>query len=225
MPGADRGPNGDGAAGAQGVRSSSPFDGIRAADALTWPNLITFARLLCIPVFVWLLFGRDNRAAAAWLLAALGSTDWVDGWIARRFDQATELGALFDPTVDRLLFLVAVPCLVLDGSIPTVVAVLALAREGLVAVAALVLGALGVGRFPVTWEGKTGTFLLMFAFPMFLGAESTLSYAPVLGWLAWLFVIPGLGYSIYSAVFQYVPEARRGLAARNTGGAGTTATG
>lgn len=198
----------------QQAKPTSPFDGIRAKDALTWPNLITFARLLCIPLFVWLLFGRENRAAAAWLLAALGSTDWVDGWVARRFDQATELGALFDPTVDRLLFLVAVPSLIIDGSIPLIVAAIALLREGLVAVAALVLGALGVPRFAVTWEGKTGTFLLMFAFPMFLGANSTLSYAPVLQWLAWLFVIPGLAYSWYSAVFQYVPEARQGLAAR-----------
>ncbi|MEM7323074.1 MAG: CDP-alcohol phosphatidyltransferase family protein [Actinomycetota bacterium] len=195
--------------------TGGPLAGIRAGDALTWPNLITFARLLCIPLFLWLLFGRENRAAAAWLLAALGSTDWVDGWIARRFDQATELGALFDPTVDRLLFLVAVPSLIVDGSIPLLVAVIALVREALVAVAALVLAALGVDRFPVTWEGKTGTFLLMFAFPMFLGANSTLSYAPILEWLAWLFAIPGLGYSWYSAVFQYVPAARSGLADRS----------
>lgn len=197
------------------AETTGPLAGIKAKDALTFPNLITFARLLCIPLFVWLLFSRENRAAAAWLLAVLGSTDWVDGWIARRFDQATELGALFDPTVDRLLFLVAVPSLIIDGSIPIVIAVIAVVREALVAVAALILGALGVQRFPVTWEGKTGTFLLMFAFPMFLGANSTLSYAPVLQWLAWLFAIPGLGYSWYSAIFQYVPEARRGLAARN----------
>ncbi len=200
-----------------GAQPATPFAGIELRDAFNWPNLVTFLRLLAIPVFVWLLFSRENRAAAAWLLAALGSTDWVDGWLARRFDQATELGALFDPTVDRLLFLVAVPCLIIDGSIPIVVAVLALVREGLVALAALVLAALGVARFPVTWEGKTGTFLLMFAFPLFLGAESTLSYAPILPWLAWLFAIPGLGYSWYSAVFQYVPAARRGLRQRRDG--------
>jgi cardiolipin synthase len=194
---------------------TSPLDGVELRDAFTLPNLVTFVRLLCIPLFVWLLFGRDNRAAAAWLLAGLGSTDWVDGWLARRFDQATELGAVFDPTVDRLMFLVAVPSLIIDGSIPLVVAVIALAREAIVAVAALVLGALGVPRFPVTWEGKTGTFLLMFAFPMFLGANSTLSYAPVLAWLAWLFAVPGIGYSLYSAIFQYVPAARQGLQHRS----------
>ena len=188
--------------------------GIRPRDLLTWPNLFTLLRLACIPLFVWLLFGREHRAAAAWLLAGLGTTDWVDGWLARRFDQATELGALLDPTVDRLLFLVAVPAILIDGSMPVAVAALAVVREGLVAVAALVLGALGVAPFPVTWEGKTGTFLLLFAVPMFLGAASTLSYAPVLAWLAWLFAVPGLGYSWYSALFQYLPAARKGLAAR-----------
>lgn len=66
---------------------------------LTWPNLFTFVRLLCIPVFLWLLFGPENRGAAAWLLGALGATDWVDGWIARRFDMASEFGRLFDPMV------------------------------------------------------------------------------------------------------------------------------
>lgn len=192
----------------------SVLAGIKAGDIATWPNVFTLLRLACIPVFLWLLFGRENRAAAAWLLGGLGATDWVDGWLARRFDQATELGALLDPTVDRLLFLIAVPSILIDGSIPLVVAVLALAREGLVAIAALALAALGVAPFPVTWEGKTGTFLLMFAIPLFLGAESTLSYAPALVWLAWLFAVPGLGYSWFSALFQYLPAARRSLAKR-----------
>lgn len=181
-------------------------------EILTWPNLVTLVRLLCIPLFVWLLFARENRAAAAWLLAALGSTDWVDGWLARRFDQVSEVGKVLDPTVDRLLFLVAVPSLLIDGSVPWVVAALVLAREALVAVVAVVLGALGARRIDVTREGKTGTFLLMFAFPMFLGAESTLSYAPLLGVLAWVFAIPGLVYS-FVAAGQYLPKARLALAA------------
>lgn len=184
------------------------------AEVLTFPNLFTFVRLLCIPVFVWLLFSKDNRAAAAWLLGGLGATDWVDGYIARRFNQMSEFGKLFDPTVDRLMFVVAIPAIVIDGSAPLAVAVLALAREALVAVAAIVLAALGVKPFDVTWEGKTGAFLLMFAFPMFLGAQSTLSYAPVLQWLSWIFVIPGIGYSWFSLLFQYLPAARWQLRAR-----------
>lgn len=183
------------------------------SSLLTWPNLITLARLWCIPVFVWLVFGREHRAAAAWLLAVLGSTDWVDGWLARRLDQQTEFGAMFDPVVDRLLFLVAVPSLVIDGSAPWLVAAVLLVREGLVAVLAIVLSSRGADRLVVTREGKTGTFLLMFAFPMFLGGASTLSYHLLLDWLAWLFALPGLGYSWYSLLIQYLPAARRSLAA------------
>jgi cardiolipin synthase (CMP-forming) len=191
--------------------------GVNQAEVLTWPNLVTLLRLIAIPVFVWLLFGRHNRAAAAWLLGALGSTDWVDGWLARRLGQATELGAMFDPVVDRLLFFVAVPSLVVDGAVPLVVALLLLVREATVAAVAVALKAAGVARLVVTWEGKTGTFLLMFAFPLFLGHRSTLSYAPALIWLAWLFAVPGLGYSWYSALFQYLPTARRAAGGRGSG--------
>lgn len=181
------------------------------AEILTWPNAITVVRLVCIPVFVWLLFARDNRAAAAWLLAALGSTDWVDGWLARRFDQVSEVGKVLDPTVDRLLFLVAVPSLIIDGSVPLVVAALLVVREGLVAAVAIVLGALGARRIDVTWEGKAGTFAMMFALPMFLGGKSTLSYAPLLEWLAWVFAVPGVVLSYLSAA-HYLPQARAALA-------------
>jgi cardiolipin synthase (CMP-forming) len=180
-------------------------------DLATWPNLITLLRLACIPVFVWLLVAREHRAAAAWLLGALGATDWVDGWVARRFDQVSEFGKLFDPTVDRLMFLVAIPLILIDGSAPLWVGAAVLLREGLVAAAALYLGGRGVPRFDVTKEGKTGAFLLMFAFPMFLGSHSTLSYASILEWLAWVFAVPGVIYSWYSLVFQYWPAARRGL--------------
>ena len=81
----------------------------------TVPNAFTLVRLLCLPLFLYLLFGADNRAGAAWLLAGLGSTDWVDGYIARRFDQGSEFGKIFDPTVDRLFFFVAVIAIIVDG--------------------------------------------------------------------------------------------------------------
>ncbi len=184
-------------------------------DLLTWPNLITFIRLLCIPLFVWLLLSRNNRGSAAWLLGALGATDWVDGFVARRYDQTSEFGRLFDPTVDRLLFLVGVTAIVIDGSMPLIVAVLILGREGIVAVAALVLGAMGIPPFDVTFAGKTGALLLMFAVPIFLGGQSELSYAPILRVLAWIFVAPGIAFSWFSLVFQYVPATRREIVAQS----------
>ncbi|MDP8936656.1 MAG: CDP-alcohol phosphatidyltransferase family protein [Actinomycetota bacterium] len=177
------------------------------------PNLITTARLVAIPVFVWLLFARDNRAAAAVLLGVLGSTDWVDGFVARRYDQVTQLGKILDPVADRLLLGVAVVSILIDGSVPVVVAVLTLVREGLVAVAAVALAAMGARRIDVTLVGKAGTFCLLASFPLFLAAASTLSWAEVAEVLAWLFVVPGLVLG-YVSLAMYLPLARRALEAR-----------
>ena len=65
------------------LRTALAVDDQTSKRVVTIPNVITFVRLLCIPVFLWLLFGRENRAAAGWLLGVLGMTDWVDGFLAR----------------------------------------------------------------------------------------------------------------------------------------------
>lgn len=186
----------------------------------TVPNAITLLRLACIPVFLWLLFAEDDRVAAGWLLAMLGATDWMDGWVARRFDQVSTLGKVFDPTVDRLLLLVAVIAITVDGSVPAWVALLALLREGLVSVAAIALAAMGARRMDVTWLGKTGTFMSMIAFPLFLAANSDLSWADEAEVAAWCFVLPGLAIGYWAAI-AYIPLARQALAegrAEHTGG-------
>jgi cardiolipin synthase len=178
---------------------------------LTVPNVITVARLACLPIFVWLLFGRDDRAAAGWLLGGLGATDFVDGYIARHFDQGSTLGKVLDPVADRLLFFVGAGAILVDGSAPTWFAVVVLTREALVSVATLVLAALGARRIDVTWFGKAGTFGLMFAFPLFLIGESAASYADLFHALAWVAGIPGLALSLVAAA-AYVPIARSALA-------------
>ncbi len=177
----------------------------------TVPNLISLARLACIPWFLYLLFGADDRVGAAWLLAALGATDWIDGWIARRFDQVSEIGKILDPTADRLMFLVAVTAMIIDGSVAVWFAVLVLIREAAFAVAALVLGALGARRIDVTWWGKTATFGLMFAFPLFLIGHTDVAGADVWLALGWIIGIPSLVLSYYT-FGEYFPLAKTALA-------------
>jgi cardiolipin synthase len=181
-----------------------------ARQVLTLPNLVTLARLACLPVFLWLLFGKEDRAAAAALLALLGITDWVDGYLARHLGQVSELGKILDPVADRLLFLVGAGGILIDGSVPTWFAVTVLVRETLVGGATLVLAALGARRIDVTWFGKAGTFGLMIAFPLFLASHSDLWWADTAGVLAWIAGIPALAFSLYAAVL-YVPIARRAL--------------
>ncbi|HEX2577741.1 MAG TPA: CDP-alcohol phosphatidyltransferase family protein [Aquihabitans sp.] len=177
---------------------------------LTIPNVISLVRLLCLPVFVYLLFGRDNRAAAAWLLAILGTTDWIDGYIARHWHQVSDLGKILDPVADRLLFFVGVGCILYDGTVPTWFAVAVLVREITVAITTIALGALGARRIDVTWFGKAGTFGLMVAFPLFLASGSTLGWADTARTLAWVAGIPGLIFS-YISWAMYVPLGMRAL--------------
>lgn len=184
---------------------------------ITIPNLVTLLRLLCLPLFLWLLFGLEHRAAAAWTLGALGATDWVDGYLARRLGQVSEFGKKFDPTVDRLLFIVALIAILIDGSMPIWFGVAVLAREvlvgGAVAIATL---AFGMERFDVTFAGKTATFLLMFAVPGFLLGASDFPGAAGFQIAAWILGIPGLALSVYTGL-AYIPAIRGGIRQARTG--------
>lgn len=183
------------------------------AGYLTVPNLITLVRLACLPVFVWLLLGADERVAAALVLGALSATDWVDGYLARRLDQRSEFGAKFDPTVDRLVFIVALIAIIVDGSIPLWFAVAVLVRE--VLVGATIAGAtlfFQMQRFDVSFAGKTATMLLMFAVPSFVLGASAIGAAPLFAALGWILGLPGLVLS-YATGISYLPRIRAGVAA------------
>lgn len=192
------------AASAKGARPSAD------QRIVTVPNLISVARLACVPLFLWLLLVRDEEIAAALLLGVLGATDWVDGWIARHFDQGSELGKVLDPTADRILLLCAGVALLIDGILPLWVGIVVLARELVISVAVLVLAAAGARRMDVRWAGKAGTLALMFALPGFLLADAVLELrVPILA-LTWVFTIGGLVLSYYAAI-AYIPQARAAL--------------
>jgi cardiolipin synthase len=185
---------------------------------LTVPNLITVVRLCCLPLFLWLLFGREDRVAAAVLLGLLGATDFLDGYVARHFHQVSTVGKVLDPVADRVLFIVGVGAIVVDGSVPVWFAVVVLAREVVVAAATLILAAMGARRIDVSWWGKAGTFSLMFAFPLFLLANSSFPLPGLAEFAAWCFGLVGVVLSYYAAAL-YLPAARRALPARGAGAA------
>lgn len=178
----------------------------------TVPNAISVARLVCIPVFLWLLLAESRPVAAGILLAVLGATDWVDGWIARRYDQGSEVGKVLDPVADRVLLIAAAVALLIEGIVPAWVGVLVLAREAVISVATLSLAAAGARRIDVQWVGKAGTLALMFALPGFVlvDALDPSTGRDVIEVITWIFTIGGLLLSYYAAV-KYVPLARAAL--------------
>jgi cardiolipin synthase len=179
---------------------------------LTVPNLISVMRLACIPLFLYLLFGKEDRVAAAVLLLFLGGTDWVDGYIARHHNQVSELGKILDPTADRLLFIVGVTAIIIDGSAPLWFAILVVVREVCIGVVLAVLYLLGMQRFDVTFLGKTATFLLMVTFPLFLMGSADVAVSDLCWLSGWLLGLPGLALSYYTAI-TYIPTMRRSLTA------------
>lgn len=195
-------------------RSAESPEGSRL---VTIPNVISVVRLLCIPVFLYLLFGREERYDAALLLAVLGTSDWVDGYIARRWHQVSNLGKLLDPTADRLLLFVGVVAIMVDGSVHEAVAVLTIVREGLVLAIAVALLSVHAEPLAVTWWGKAGTFALMVAYPFFLAGASEASWAETAEVLGWVCVVPGLVLGYLAAALYLRPALASFRAARSVG--------
>jgi cardiolipin synthase (CMP-forming) len=189
------------------------------ARIFTIPNLISVARLAAVPVFVWLLFGREDRGSASLLLGLLGSTDWVDGQIARRFNQGSTLGKIIDPAADRIMLVVAIVCMFLDDSVPKWVFWVVFVREAVVSIATVGLAALGARRIDVQWAGKAGTFGLMVAFPCFLASRSGWSTEDGFRIAAWMWLIPSLALSYYAAA-TYIPLGRQALSEGRSARAG-----
>jgi cardiolipin synthase len=185
-----------------------------AHDRGVWtvPNAISLGRLACVPVFLWLLLGEERLVAAGILLAVLGATDWVDGWIARRYDQGSEVGKVLDPVADRVLLIAGAIGLLISGDVPVWVGVVVLAREAALSVVTLVLAAAGARRMDVQWAGKAGTLALMFALPGFLlvSVLDPSTTRDLIEIATWLFTIGGLVLSYYAGI-RYIPMARDAL--------------
>lgn len=171
---------------------------------VTLPNLITMVRLLVLPVFVVMLLVNEQRAGAALLLGVLGMTDWVDGWVARTFNQTSQFGMVFDPFVDRALFVVGTGAVLLDGGVPLWFCASILFREVFVGLMMLIGAMFGMKRFAVSIWGKRYTFLLMTSVPLLLlGASSHITADAA--WVGgWVLGIPGLIMS-YIVGLLYIP--------------------
>jgi cardiolipin synthase (CMP-forming) len=183
---------------------------------LTVPNLITVLRLVGTGVFVWLLFGAHRQTPAAILLAVVGATDWVDGFLARRLHQVSTVGKVLDPLADRLLVGTAVISVMVRGAVPLWFGVATITREAVVSTAVLLLASLGAERIDVLFVGKAGTFGLMFAYPTFLLSYGSAGWQGPIRTIGWVTGIIGLTLA-WVAAGSYVPVGYRALVAGRAG--------
>ena len=178
-------------------------------DALTIPNAVSFVRLLGIPYFWYVLLGLERYGLAAFLIFLIASTDWIDGYLARRLDQVSELGKALDPLADRLMIGSAIIGGLIAGVLPLAIGVALLVREVVVGGAAIYLGLVKRQQIAVRTLGKTATFLLYGAIPSFY-----LVAAGIAPWLfgppAWIAGISGL-VLYYRVGFDYLTDIRTRL--------------
>jgi len=189
---------------------------------LTVPNMISIARLAGVPVFLWLVLGPHADWWAVGLLIAAGVSDWLDGKLARAWNQQSRLGQVLDPAADRLYIAATLAGLAIRGIIPWwLVAVLAL-RELVLGVALLVLRHYSIAPLQVSFVGKTATLCLLYAFPLlFLGSHAGTAalVARVIGWAfaIWRTALYWWAAALYLVQARQVIAAVRGSQARGEG--------
>jgi cardiolipin synthase len=175
---------------------------------LTIPNVLSFVRLLGVPLFLWLILKTppsDGWAVAVLLIA--GATDYFDGKIARATGQISRLGQLLDPLADRLYILATLIGLVVRDIVPLWFALLLIGRDVILALALIPLRRRGVVGLPVTFLGKAATFNLLYALPLLLlGAGYNHAESVWTQWQGWCFMagwacaIWGLGLYLWTGV-------------------------
>lgn len=180
---------------------------------LTLPNVLSFARLLGVPLFLWLILVPEADGWAIALLVVSGITDWLDGYLARRWNQITRVGQLLDPIADRLYILATLFGLLLRDIIPLWLVVLLVSRDVVMAVVLAILKRQGITGLPVHFIGKAATFNLLYAFPLLLLGDGTGTLAETCRVFGWAFAIWGTALYWWAGAL-YIEQARRILALR-----------
>ncbi|ACY98001.1 MULTISPECIES: CDP-alcohol phosphatidyltransferase family protein [Thermomonospora] len=190
-----------------------------AADRIwTVPNALSLARLLGVPLFLWLvLAGHDTWALG--LLVGAGLSDWLDGRLARALGQTSRLGALLDPAADRLYILATLVGLTMREIIPLWLTLLLVGREAAITPIVPVLRRLGYnGTLPVHMVGKAGTLCLLYAFPLLLLGDHSGAVATAARVFGWSFAIWGTALYWWAAVLYWVQVRQLVLADRTGAG-------
>ena len=178
---------------------------------LTVPNLLSLTRILLIPAFVALIVHEGTELAGLLLFAGVAATDWVDGYVARRTNQVSEVGRILDPVADRLAVAAGLVAIIVRGALPLWAGLAILARDAAVLLAG---GALLAGRkvrVDVRFVGKSATAILMTAITWIAWGNLGLPLAAAARAGGWVLFAVGIAES-YIAALWYLGDIRRAIA-------------
>jgi cardiolipin synthase (CMP-forming) len=182
--------------------------GLVTDRVVTLPNALSALRLLGVPLFLWLVLNHHDPAAVLVLMVS-GFTDWLDGKIARRWNQMSRVGQLLDPLADRLYILATLVGLTVRDVVPLWLTLVLVGRDALLAVTTLpVLRRYGYGPLPVHFLGKAATFNLLAGFPLLLLGEGDSGVSNVAHAFGWAFAIWGTALYWWAGVL-YVIQVRQ----------------
>jgi cardiolipin synthase len=180
-------------------------------QVLTIPNVISIIRLAGVPLFLWLILVPEADGLALAVLALSGISDYADGYLARRLNQTSQLGAILDPVADRLYILSTVIGLGIRDIIPWWVAIILPARDAFLWCLVPFLRTRGYSSLPVHFLGKAATANLLYAFPLLLLGDGTSVLATLAKVFGWAFAIWGTGLYWWAGLL-YAWQVRKLLA-------------
>lgn len=177
---------------------------------LTVPNILTVARLILVVAFAWLILGPGAELWAAVVLIIAAITDYLDGFIARRWHQVSRIGQILDPLVDRVTVLAVLIVLGLSEILPWWLVLLIIARDVVLLALVPALRSRGLFALPVHYLGKVATFLLFASFPLLLIGTGNAAWQSLADAIGWGLLVWGVGLYWYGAVL-YIEQAVRVL--------------
>lgn len=167
------------------------------------PNALSFLRLLGIPVFIYFALVREQDVIAITILAIAGVTDYLDGKLARAWNQTSDLGAMLDPVADRIYILATLIVLYQREAINLWVILVLLFRDAILALMTLVLKVRGLKLMEVTYLGKAATFNLLYAFPLLLLATHQSVAGEIAFAIGWGFALWGIALYLYTGLSYF----------------------
>jgi cardiolipin synthase len=162
------------------------------------PNALSILRLLGVPLFIYFALVTEQDGLAILVLAIAGATDYLDGKLARAWNQTSAFGALLDPAADRIYIFATLIILFVRDAISLWVVIVLITRDAILAIVTLLMKIRGLKLFEVTYLGKAATFNLLYAFPLLFLATYDSTAGRVAFAVGWSFALWGIALYVFT---------------------------